>query len=152
MKMRIRIQGSENWGCYHNRCLGFSARKSLRSKVLDRYFATMGAALLLPSKYLNRTSLPLPLKFTIFNVFSTATISSFLRGEYTWQCSRKCFSSSIDKQKGHFLSFITKFKCLPFSIIRLWLDRRNFVIEVLSFRFFTFSRYGSILKSFLMRL
>ena len=124
----------------HINCLGFSMRKSLSLKVLVKYFAIIGAISVLPNRYLIITWASVLTNGSSLSFSSTLSSKSFLRIEKVLQVSRKWVSSSIAGQNGHLRSFNTIFRCLPFSIINLWFDHRNLVIDILSSTFLTLNK------------
>ena len=132
-------------------CLGLSMRKSRSSILLLKYLATTGDICVFPSRYLSTISSSFLLSSS-FNVPTTVSIINSLKTEKVWQCRRKQVQSSTVGQKGHFLSIFSKFKCLPFSIINLWFDKRNLLIEILSLTFLTDLRQGSSPASFFIKL
>ena len=124
-------------------CLGFSMKKSLSSIDFVEYFATNGNTSFRERSILNKSLCSRVSIFWIFMTSVTLVSNSALICLYSLQFIKKCISSSTVLQKGQILALLSKPLCLSFSIISLWLDNGNFVVEIRSFIFLTERRYGS---------
>ena len=81
------------------------------------------------------------------NIVLDAKSNSLRSEEKVLQCRRKWYSSSSIPigQKGQFLKRMSTFRCLPFSIISSWFDRRIRLKVVRDSIFGTQNKYFSML-------
>ena len=108
-------------------------RKSRRSNVFVKYYATIFDIFMFSSISFSKSLSSDCLRFWIFSAVSTLVKRSALKNRKVSHLIRKWISSSTDVQNGQILVVLSKLRCLPFSIISLWLDNRNLLIEILSF-------------------